>query len=145
MTVLENIVYGARGLPKRNALHEAQRLVKEFHLGGLEAKYPRSISGGQKQRVAFARALIGKPDMLLLDEPFSALDHPTRMHMRDCLANMMKSLEIPVLFVTHDLKEATSIAARIFICIGGRIHQQGTPDEIIGNPCSDAVRCLIQH
>jgi molybdate transport system ATP-binding protein len=145
MTVLENIVYGARGLPKRNALSEAQKLIKEFHLGGLESKYPRNISGGQKQRVAFARALIGRPDLLLLDEPFSALDHPTRIYMRACLANMMRSLEIPVLFVTHDLGEAIAIAARIFICIGGRIHQQGTPDEIIGNPYSEAVRCLIQH
>ena len=145
MTALENVVYGARGIPKIQAFSEAQKLLKEFHLGGLESKYPRNISGGQRQRVAFARTLIMRPNLLLLDEPFSALDYPTRVHMRDCLAHVMQSLQIPVLFVTHDLKEATAIATRIFICIGGRIHQQGTPDEIIGKPCSDAVRCLIER
>jgi molybdate transport system ATP-binding protein len=145
MTVLENIVYGARGVEKHKALAEAQELVRRFHLGGLESNYPKNISGGQKQRVAFARALIGRPDLLLLDEPFSALDHPTRLHMRDCLAHTMQALEIPVLFVTHDLQEAAAIAARVFICIGGRIHQQGTADEIVGNPCSEAVRRLVQH
>jgi molybdate transport system ATP-binding protein len=145
MTILENIVYGARGMEKPKAISEAHELVEQFHLGGLESNYPRSISGGQKQRVAFARALIGRPDLLLLDEPFSALDHPTRLHMRDCLGHVMRFLEIPVLFVTHDLQEATAIASRIFICIGGRIHQQGAPDEVIGNPASDAIRHLIQH
>jgi molybdate transport system ATP-binding protein len=145
MTVLENIVYGARGLPKQKALSEAREFMREFNLGGLESNYPKHISGGQKQRVAFARALIGRPDLLLLDEPFSALDHPTRLHMRDCLGRVMKSLDIPVLLVTHDLEEATAIAGRIFICIGGRIHQQGTPDEIIGHPSSDVVRRLIRH
>lgn len=145
MTVLENIVYGARGLPKQTALSEARELMREFHLGELESHYPKNISGGQKQRVAFARALIGKPDLLLLDEPFSALDHPTRLHMRDCLGKVMRSLNIPVLLVTHDLEEAIAVAAQIFICIEGRIHQQGIPDEIIKNPCSDAVRHLIQR
>jgi molybdate transport system ATP-binding protein len=145
MTVLQNIVYGARGLPKHKALSEARELVREFQLAGLELHYPRSISGGQKQRVAFARALIGRPDLLLLDEPFSALDHPTRLHMRDCLGQVMRSLDIPVLLVTHDLEEATAIAARIFICIQGRIHQQGMPDEIIKNPSSDGIRHLIRR
>jgi molybdate transport system ATP-binding protein len=145
MTVLENIVYGARGLPKRQAIAEAQIFVREFHLDGLESHYPKNISGGQKQRVAFARALIGKPDLLLLDEPFSALDHPTRLHMRACLGRIMRSLDIPVLLVTHDLEEAVAIASRMFICIGGRIHQQGIPDEIIKYPSSGDVRRLLQH
>ena len=145
MTVLENIIYGARGVERQKALSEARELMRQFHLDGLESSYPRNISGGQKQRVAFARALIGKPDLLLLDEPFSALDRPTRLHMRDCLGGVMQALEIPVLFVTHDLQEAAAIAARVFICIGGSIHQQGTADEIIGAPSSDAVRQLIQH
>lgn len=145
MTVMQNIVYGARGLSKQRAQSEARELVDEFHLGGLESHYPKSISGGQKQRVAFARALIGRPDLLLLDEPFSALDHPTRLHMRDCLCRVMQSLDIPVLLVTHDLEEATVIATRIFILIGGRIHQEGGPEEILGNPASDDVCQLIRR
>lgn len=145
MTVLENIVYGARGISKQKALSQAQELVNDFHLRGLESHYPRNISGGQKQRVAFARALIGRPDLLLLDEPFSALDHPTRLHMRACLGHVMRSLDIPVLLVTHDLEEAIAIAAKIFICIEGSIHQQGRPDEIIKNPSSNAVRHLMQR
>jgi molybdate transport system ATP-binding protein len=145
MTVLENIVYGARGQSKHKALSAARELVREFQLGGLEFHYPRNISGGQKQRVAFARALIGRPDLLLLDEPFSALDHPTRLHMGHCLGQVMRSLNIPVLLVTHDLEEAVTIATKMFICIGGRIHQQGMPDEIIKNPSSDSVRHLIQR
>jgi molybdate transport system ATP-binding protein len=144
MTVLENIIYAAKGLPKSQAITEAGELVNEFQLGGLESSYPRIISGGQKQRVAFARALIGRPDLLLLDEPFSALDRPTRAHMSDCLDRVMQSRGIPVVLVTHDLEEATAISGRIFICIGGSIHQQGTADEIKRNPSSDVVRRLIR-
>jgi len=144
MSVLENVVYGARGLPREKALAEARRLIQEFRLEGLEARRPKSISGGQKQRVAFARALIAKPELLLLDEPFSALDGPTRVHMRDCLARLMRSLGIPVLLVTHDLAEARSLAERMFVLIGGRVLQHGRPEEIVQEPASEAVRELTR-
>ncbi|HBL15645.1 MAG TPA: ABC transporter ATP-binding protein [Elusimicrobia bacterium] len=142
MSVLENIVYGARGIPREAAEPEARRLLREFRLDGLQSHLPGSISGGQKQRVAFARALIAKPKLLLLDEPFSALDNPTRAHMRDCLARIMRGLDIPVLLVTHDLAEAAALAQKMFVCIQGRIHQHGDPAEIVKNPATQAVRDL---
>lgn len=143
MTVLENIVYGARELPREQAKQEAHKLLQEFRLDGLESKYPKSISGGQKQRVAFARALIAKPDLLLLDEPFSALDNPTRIHMRECLAVFMRSLNIPVLLVTHDSEEAITMADRMFLYMNGRIVQQGQPNEILSSPVSPEVENLL--
>jgi ABC-type nitrate/sulfonate/bicarbonate transport system ATPase subunit len=123
MTVLENIVSGARELPKKVALEEAQNLLHKFKLSGLECRYPRQVSGGQKQRVAFARALVSKPDLLLLDEPFSALDTPTRVHMRDCLVDVIRAQRIPALLVTHDLAEAKSVAEQMFICSQGRVRE----------------------
>ena len=121
MTVLENIVYGARGQDKAAALTEARRLLHEFRLEGLEARRPDRISGGQRQRASLARALISRPELLLLDEPFSALDYQTRLHMRDCLVKAMKSLGIPVLLVTHDHEEAVALAAKLFIVEGGNL------------------------
>lgn len=104
---------------------------------------PKSISGGQKQRAAFARALIAGPELMLLDEPFSALDGPTRVHMRGCLTEIVRGLGIPVLLVTHDLDEATSLARKMFVCIQGRIQQSGEPGEIVANPSSKAVLELV--
>jgi len=133
MTVLENIVYGARGQDKTIALAEARRLLHEFRLEGLEARRPNRISGGQRQRAALARALIAKPELLLLDEPFSALDYQTRLHMRDCLVKAMKSLGIPVLLVTHDHEEAVALAAKLFIVEGGTLRlSAATPELILG-------------
>jgi len=143
MTVIENIVYGAPALPKGTAHSEARELIRKFRLQGLESSYPKSISGGQKQRVAFARALIAGPKLLLLDEPFSALDNPTRVHMRDCLTEVVRSLGVPVLLVTHDLAEAAALGRTMFVCIGGRIQQSGDPRKVIEHPASEAVRRLV--
>ncbi|MDD2806272.1 MAG: ATP-binding cassette domain-containing protein [Elusimicrobiales bacterium] len=133
MTVLENVVYGARGLERSRALAEARRLLREFRLEELGDRRPSGISGGQRQRAALARALISGPELLLLDEPFSALDYGTRLHMRDCLIGMIRERNIPVLLVTHDHEEAVALAARLFTVEGGLLRESsGSPELSLG-------------
>jgi molybdate transport system ATP-binding protein len=144
MTVEDNILYGAKGMDKFTRRQKSALLIKEFGLTGLEDKLPTEISGGQKQRVAFARALIRRPKMLLLDEPFSALDAPLRIEMRKFLKDIRAEFNIPVAFVTHDLMEAQTLADRLIIYADGKIAQMGTFEEITGNPATDEVTRLVQ-
>jgi molybdate transport system ATP-binding protein len=142
MTVLRNIMFGARKLPQPQQKETAEQMLTTFRLEGLANKYPHEISGGQQQRVAFARAIIRKPKALLLDEPFSALDTPTRVNMRACLKQVMKDLAIPILLVTHDIFEAYAMADRMLIYEQGRVIQIGSPDEIMAQPSCEAVAAL---
>jgi molybdate transport system ATP-binding protein len=99
---------------------------------------------GQKQRVAFARALIRKPEVLLLDEPFSGLDNPLRLEMRRCLMNVIKTkFKIPAVLVTHDILEAYTLADRIFIYSGGRVIQSGRPQVVFSSPADREVSSLV--
>jgi molybdate transport system ATP-binding protein len=100
----------------------------------LEDRFPAEISGGQKQRVALARALIGRPDALLLDEPFSALDHPIRLEMIRLLEGVRNEFNLPVVLVTHDVLEAYAMADKIIVYSGGRIVRTGSPGEIFHFP-----------
>jgi molybdate transport system ATP-binding protein len=143
MTVKNNIFYGAKGIGKNERTQKCFELINEFGLKGLEDKLPSEISGGQKQRVAFARALIRRPKILLLDEPFSALDAPLRIEMRNFLKDIRAEFNIPVVLVTHDIQEARTLADRLIIYSGGRIAQLGTTDEVIGNPVNDEVKALV--
>ena len=102
--------------------------METFHLVGLESRYPSEISGGQQQRVACARALIRRPDLILLDEPFSALDNPLRIEMQKFLKEIRREFNIPLLLVTHDLSEAFSLADKIIVYSQGRIAQIGSPN-----------------
>jgi len=143
MTIQENILYGAHGLSKVDCEQQAGNMIGNFKITGLENKYPSEISGGQKQRVALARALIRKPDVLLLDEPFSALDNPLRAEMQHFLKEIHREFPIPIVFVTHDVLEAYSMADKIIMYANGRIAQSGTPKEVFTNPVSKEVEQLV--
>ncbi len=143
MTVKENIQYGANGMDKTGRHKKTMELIEAFHLDGLEDRLPMEISGGQKQRVAFARALIRRPDVLLLDEPFSALDNPLRLEMRGLLKEVRSEFNIPVVLVTHDITEALTMADRLIVYSGGKVVQTGTPEEIYLNPATDEVVRLV--
>ena len=131
MTVLENILYGGHGLEKEERAERTESLIRRFGLGGLQKRRPGEISGGQKQRVAFARALLRRPSVLLLDEPFSALDTPLRRDMGELLREVQREHKLPTVLVTHDEAEATLLADSVFLYEHGRIIRQGTPQEIL--------------
>jgi len=143
LNIVENIAFGAKSLDKQARLAAAMQKISSFRLDGQEKKYPHEISGGQQQRAAIARAIIGKPRLLLLDEPFSAIDSPNRLNMRECLKRVILKLNLPVILVTHDLNEAFSIGSQIIILENGHIVQQGTPQEIVQNPACSEVKELI--
>jgi putative spermidine/putrescine transport system ATP-binding protein len=136
MTVFENLSFGLklRKIPRRTIEEEVSRFLALFSLEGNEKKYSSQLSGGQQQRVATARALILKPEILLMDEPFSALDAKIRVQMREELKRIQMELKITVLFVTHDQEEAMSISDRIVVMSRGKFEQTDTPAEVYDHP-----------
>jgi molybdate transport system ATP-binding protein len=143
MTVHKNILFGAPEIEKNEKLARAKEMLEAFKLTGLEHRYPSEISGGQKQRVAFARALMRQPEVLLLDEPFSALDTPRRVEMRHFLKEVRKRFNIPVILVTHDFDEAAFLADKIIVYAHGRVAQAGSLEEVMHQPASREVRMLV--
>ena len=136
MTVYDNIAFGLN-VKKENKKYIDERvheLLKLISLDGLEKRYPSQLSGGQRQRVAFARALAPNPHLLLLDEPFAAIDAKVRKELRSWLREMIEKLGVTSIFVTHDQDEAIEVADEIIITNKGRIEQTGTPIEIYHNP-----------
>jgi len=131
MTVLDNVLYGGHGLERGARVARAEQLIDRFGLAGLQRRRPGEISGGQKQRVAFARALLRRPSVLLLDEPFSALDAPLRRDMGKLLREVQRELKLPTVLVTHDEAEATLLADTVILHNGGCVIRQGTPQEIV--------------
>ena len=127
-------MYGANGLEKKERREKTEEMIESFHLEGLDDKKPAEISGGQRQRVALARALIRRPKLLLLDEPFSALDNPLRLELHQYLTGAARQYKIPVILVTHDLNEALKLGDRIIVYSQGRVMQAGTPLEVKDNP-----------
>ena len=136
MTVYDNIAFGLN-VKKENEKYIDERvheLLKLISLDGLEKRNPSQLSGGQRQRVAFARALAPNPHLLLLDEPFAAIDAKVRQELRSWLKEMIEKLGITSIFVTHDQDEAIEVADEIIITNKGHIEQKGTPLEIYQNP-----------
>ena len=145
MTVFENIAFGLRVRPATTRPSEEKirarvgELLKLIQLEPLGKRFPSQLSGGQRQRVALARALAVEPMVLLLDEPFGALDAKVRKELRRWLRQLHDEIHITTLFVTHDQEEALEVADRVAILRDGRIEQIGTPDEIYDHPASPFV------
>ena len=140
MTVFENVAFGLRVKPRRERPREKQIAVKVHELlnlvqlDWLADRYPAQLSGGQRQRIALARELAVEPKVLLLDEPFGALDAKVRKELRRWLRRLHDEIHVTSVFVTHDQEEALEVADRVVIMNQGKIKQIGTPDEVYGSP-----------
>lgn len=145
MTVYENIAFGLRvkKMSKEDIDARVRELIKLIGFEGMENRYPSQLSGGQKQRVAFARALAPNPQILLLDEPFAAIDAKVRQELRSWLREMIDMLGITSIFVTHDQDEAIEVADEIIVTNKGRVEQIGTPQDIYRNPATPFVAQFI--
>jgi sulfate/thiosulfate transport system ATP-binding protein len=145
LNVFENVAFGLRVRPRVTRPAEAEirarveKLLQLVQLGPLAKRFPSQLSGGQRQRVSLARALAVEPKVLLLDEPFGALDAKVRKELRRWLRKLHDEIHITTLFVTHDQEEALEVADRVAILRAGRIEQIGTPEEIYDNPASAFV------
>jgi len=144
MTVFENIAFGLRvrrtGRPSRRGIRSrVEELLELVKLKSLAKRYPAQLSGGQRQRVALARALAVEPRVLLLDEPFGALDAKVRQELRRWLRRLHDDVHITSVFVTHDQEEALEVADRVVVMNGGRVEQVGSPDQVYHHPASPFV------
>jgi molybdate transport system ATP-binding protein len=143
LTVSGNIRYGLHGFSANEQKLRISELLERFQLQDLAARYPHQLSGGQQQRVALARTLAPRPRLLLLDEPLSALDGPAREALRGELRDLLSSLRIPVLLVTHDRVEALALGDQVAIVDGGRIVQHGSIEEVFGRPSTPAIARIV--
>ena len=145
MTVAENIGYGLRaaGKPKAEIRGRVEEMLGLIHLESLGARFPSQLSGGQQQRVALARALAIRPQVLLLDEPLSALDAKIRVELRQEIRRIQQQLGITTIYVTHDQEEALSLSDRVVVMSQGRIEQVGTPAEIYTLPETEFVAKFV--
>jgi len=145
-TVMENVSYGlkVRGEAKKQRLEKSQTWIETVGLSGYENVYPNALSGGMQQRVGIARALCTETDILIMDEPFSALDPMIRTEMQDVVLGLKEKLKKTIIFVTHDLSEAVKLADRMAILNNGELIQVGTPQEIRETPNCDYVKRFVE-
>jgi osmoprotectant transport system ATP-binding protein len=147
MTVEKNIAYVPNLLNKSDKQRTANAVTKWMQIVGLDDslrhRYPSELSGGQQQRVGIARALAASPDILLMDEPFGAVDEITRSSLQDEIARIHRETEITILFVTHDIKEALKLGTKVLVMDQGELQQYGTPKELLKNPATGFVERLI--
>jgi len=143
LTSLQNVMEALVGMPREVRERRARELLERVHLAGLEERLPAALSGGQQQRVAVARALAREPRVLLLDEPFSAVDRATRERLYRELAELRRDLAMPVILVTHDLAEAMMLSDRLCVLAQGRTLQTGAPYEVMTRPDTVQVAQLV--
>jgi len=141
MTIADNIGYGlrVRGVKKAERMARVEELLHLIRLDGYGPRYPSQLSGGQRQRVALARALASRPSVLLLDEPFGALDAKVRAELRQWLRRLHDEIHVTSVFVTHDQEEAFEVADRVVVMSEGRIEQIGSPAEVFEHPANAFV------
>ena len=145
MTVLKNVEYALRrrGDSREEARAQALRMLDMVGLGDLAHRKPGRLSGGQQQRVAIARTLALQPDIVLFDEPMSALDVDTRMSLRTELKALQRQLGTTMIYITHDQEEAFAMSDRIMVMEEGRIHQLDTPENIVAHPADEYVERFV--
>jgi glycine betaine/proline transport system ATP-binding protein len=145
-TVLSNVEYGLeiKGVSKEEREKTARSVLETVGLGGWEDKLPNQLSGGMQQRVGLARALATEPDILLMDEPFSALDPLIRREMQQELLDIQAKLRKTIVFITHDVNEAFKLGDRVAVMKDGKVVQIGTPEDILENPANDYIVDFIQ-
>jgi sulfate transport system ATP-binding protein len=145
MTVRQNVAFGLeiRKRPKDEIRERVDELLALVHLGGWAHRYPSQLSGGQRQRMALARALAVQPKVLLLDEPFGALDATVRKELRDWLRRLHDEVHVTTIFVTHDQEEALEVAQQVAVINEGRIEQTGTPDDLYERPSNPFVMGFV--
>ena len=145
MTVEKNIAFGLkiRHRPRKERRETVDRLINLVQLEQHRKKYPWQLSGGQQQRVAIARTLAYKPQVLLFDEPFGALDAQTRVHLRREIRALLRKVKVPAIFITHDQEEALELGARSAVLNEGKLEQVGTPDDVYNHPATEFVATFL--
>ncbi|OPX46588.1 ABC transporter ATP-binding protein [Clostridium thermobutyricum] len=147
MKIKNNISYTLNLEKKENKEEILSKVKKLVKIVGLDEeiinRYPNELSGGQRQRVGIARALVGEPDIILMDEPFGAVDEITRKLLQDEIYKIYKEYNVTIVFITHDIREALKLGTRVIVMDNGEIVQSGTPKEIRENPKTEFVRKLI--
>jgi len=143
LSVFENVAFGLARRPRTEVRQRVGDLLSTLQLAGLEARYPHELSGGQQQRVALARTVAPRPRLLLLDEPLSALDSPTRAELRQELRRLLAEWGIPTIVVTHDPAEVTAFADEVVVLCDGRIRQHGPVAEVFSQPVDAEVARIL--
>ena len=145
MTVARNVAFGLeiRKRSKGDIKKRVQELLELVHLEQFGDRYPAQLSGGQRQRMALARALAVEPEVLLLDEPFGALDAKVREELRTWLRRLHEQVHVTTVFVTHDQEEAMDVSDRIVVMAGGKVEQDGSPDDLYDRPANDFVMSFL--
>jgi putative spermidine/putrescine transport system ATP-binding protein len=146
-TIFDNVAFGLkyRDVPKTEIRERVGRALDIVRLPGVERRFPAHLSGGQQQRIALARAVVVEPDVLLLDEPLSALDANLREEMRVELKRIQRDLNITTIFVTHDQAEALALSDKVVVMSDGRKEQEGTPETVYSRPASRFVAEFLGH